>query len=207
MAISVTATYGNRLSWSSTFGPAGECVLLMERIIVEGTDRFSVSTAISLGTLSMSLLASKEQSDEAVVAIWGAIVPPSLAGTSYSTTRTGGTHPLTPRFDVAILSGVSSDMLFAKNEYRTNVGSSTGYSHYIAVKNGGIVIDYILALGGGETPNAGQGYLISSSYTASKKTSNSGTTQIGWTWSASRAVYACVSLRPKDDGGGIMGIL
>lgn len=207
MAIAITASYANRLSWSANFGPAGECVLVLERWVTSGQYR-NVSASITAGSLPMTLLASYQAYDEALVAIWGAIVTPALAGTSYSVTRTPAGEVSSDRFDVLTLSGVSTDMVLAKHEYRTNVSSATSYSHIIATKYGGMVIDYVQPMSGVASANVGQNYCISSSYLTSYKSGiDSGTTAMGWTWQASRAVYACVSLRPKIIDGGILGIL
>jgi len=121
--------------------------------------------------------------------------------------RTAGTYALTDRVDAVVLSGVSTDPLFAKHEYRNGVGSLTSYSHIISTDNGGMLLDYIIPVTG-YAYNSGQSWLLSSSYAASKKDSpGNGTTTVGWTFSASRFVYACVSLRALRVGGGIMGIV
>lgn len=206
MTIEIVNTAENRLSWSSVFGPAGECVIILERWTNPGGQTRSVAAAIMLGSLPMTRLAYYSQPDEHVVAIWGAVVTPNLTGTNYSMTRTAGSSALTDRFDVLILSGVSSDMLVASHQIRLNVATSTTYSHTIATKYGGIVIDQLQASGG--APHAGQNWCFSATYKSSYKSDiNSGTTTMGWNWSASRAVYACASLRPKETNGGVMGIL
>lgn len=206
MTIEIINAVANRLSWSSTFGNANECIIILERWTNPGGQIRTVSASISLGSLPMTRLAYYSQPDEHVVALWGAVVTPALMGASYSMTRTAGNHPPTDRFDVLILSGVSYDMLVASHQIRLNVASSTTYSHTIATKYGGIVIDLLEAAGG--SPHAGQNWCFSSAYKSSYKSDiNSGTTTMGWNWSASRAVYACASLRPKEINGGVMGIL
>jgi len=208
MAISVlNATTINALVYSSTFGSAGEYHVVFERQNLTSVTR-SVATAITLGGASMTLLASMEYQGDYVIAIWGMHVTPALAGTAFTMVRTAGTYALTDRIDAAVLGGVSTAPLVAKNEYRTGVGSATSYSHIIATEYGGMVLDRLGAINDTGTPNAGQSYLFNSTYKSSYKSGlDNGTSTIGWTWTAARACYACVSLRPLKAGGGIMGIV
>jgi hypothetical protein len=155
----------------------------------------------------MTLLASKNPEKEGLIAFWGMHVTPALAGTAFSMVRTAGTYALTDRVDAVVLSGVSTDPLFAKHEYRNGVGSLTSYSHIISSDNGGMLLDYIIPVDG-YAYISGQSWLLTSSYSASKKVSpGNGTTQMGWTFDAGRFVYVCVSLRSVRVGGGIMGIV
>ena len=206
MAISILSTPAiNVLAYSGTFGSAGEFHVVYERQDLGSTYR-SVAAAITLGGAPMTLLASMEWQGDYVVAIWGMHVTPALAGTAFTMVRTAGTYALTDRVDVAVLSGVSTSPLVAKNEYRTG-GSSTSYSHIIATEYGGMVLDRLEA-GDTGTPDSGQSYVFNSTYKASYKGGlDNGTSTIGWTWTAARACYACVSLRPLRVGGGIMGIV
>ena len=208
MAISVLSTPAiNALAYSGTFGSAGEYHVVIERMNTTSSSLRSVAAGITLGGVSMTLLASKNQESEGLIAFWGMHVTPALAGTAFSMVRTAGTYALTDRVDAVVLSGVSTDPLFAKHEYRNGVGSLTSYSHIISTDNGGMLLDYIIPVTG-YAYNSGQSWLLSSSYAASKKDSpGNGTTTVGWTFSASRFVYACVSLRALRVGGGIMGIV
>ena len=71
-----------------------------------------------------------------------------------------------------------------------------------------MVLDRLEAVNDTGAPNSGQSYLFNSTYKASYKSGlDNGTSTIGWTWTAARACYACVSLRPLRVGGGIMGIV
>ena len=207
MAISVLSTPAiNALAYSGTFGSAGEYHVVIERMDTTSGDLRSVASSITLGGVSMTLLASKNQESEGLIAFWGMHVTPALAGTAFSMVRTAGTYALTDRVDAVVLSGVSTDPLFAKHEYR-NGGSLTSYSHIISSDNGGMLLDYIVPVDG-YAYISGQSWLLTSSYSASKKDSpGNGTTTVGWTFSASRFVYACVSLRALRVGGGIMGIV
>ena len=214
MAISVLSTPAiNALAYSGTFGSAGEYHVVFERQDLTSVYR-SVATAITLGGAAMTLLASMEWQGDYVIAIWGMHVTPALAGTAFTMVRTAGTYALTDRIDVAVLGGVSTSStspLVAKNEYHTSSSSSTSYSHIIATEYGGMVLDRLGAIGDTGTPNSGQSYVFNSTYKASYKGYKSGldngTSTIGWTWTAARACYACVSLRPLRVGGGIMGIV
>ena len=207
MAISILSTpVINGLVYTGTFGSAGEYHVVFERQNLTSVTR-SVATAITLGGAAMTLLASMEWQGDYVVAIWGMHVTPALAGTAFSMVRTAGTYALTDRIDAAVLGGVSTSPLVAKNEYRTGV-SSTSYSHIIATEYGGMVLDKLGAIGDTGAPDSGQSYLFNSTYKASYKSGlDNGTSTIGWTWTAARACYACVSLRPLRVGGGIMGIV
>jgi len=207
MAISVLSTPAiNVLAYSGTFGSAGEYHVVIERMDTTSSSLRSVAAGITLGGVSMTLLASKNQESEGLIAFWGMHVTPALAGTAFSMVRTAGTYALTDRVDAVVLSGVSTDPLFAKHEYR-NGGSLTSYSHIISSDNGGMLLDYIVPVDG-YAYISGQSWLLTSSYSASKKDSpGNGTTTVGWTFSASRFVYACVSLRALRVGGGIMGIV
>ena len=208
MAISVLSTPAiNALAYSGTFGSAGEYHVVIERMDTTSSSLRSVAAGITLGGVSMTLLASKNQEYEGLIAFWGMHVTPALAGTAFSMVRTAGTYALTDRVDAVVLSGVSTDPLFAKHEYRNGVGSLTSYSHIISTDNGGMLLDYIIPVTG-YAYISGQSWLLTSSYSASKKDSpGNGTTTVGWTFSASRFVYACVSLRALRVGGGIMGIV
>ncbi len=208
MAISILSTpVINGLVYTGTFGNAGEYHVVFERQNLTSATR-SVATAITLGGAAMTLLASMEYQGDYVIAIWGMHVTPALAGTAFTMVRTAGTYALTDRFDVAVLGGVSTSPLVAKNEYRTGVGSSTSYSHIIATEYGGMVLDRLGAVNDTGTPDSGQSYLFNSTYKASYKSGlDNGTSTIGWTWTAARACYACVSLRALRVGGGIMGIV
>ena len=207
MAISVLSTPAiNALAYSGTFGSAGEYHVVIERMDTTSSSLRSVAAGITLGGVSMTLLASKTYENEGLIAFWGMHVTPALAGTAFSMVRTAGTYALTDRVDAVVLSGVSTDPLFAKHEYR-NGGSLTSYSHIISSDNGGMLLDYIIPVDG-YAYISGQSWLLTSSYSASKKDSpGNGTTTVGWTFSASRFVYACVSLRALRVGGGIMGIV
>ena len=204
MAISVLSTPAiNALAYSGTFGSAGEYHVVIER----SSGICSAAAGITLGGVSMTLLASKTYESEGLIAFWGMHVTPALAGTAFSMVRTAGTYNLADRVDAVVLSGVSTDPLFAKHEYRNGVGSLTSYSHIISTDNGGMLLDYIIPVTG-YAYISGQSWLLSSSYSASKKDSpGNGTTTVGWTFSAMRFVYACVSLRALRVGGGIMGIV
>ena len=208
MAISVLSTPAiNALAYSGTFGSAGEYHVVIERMDTTSSSLHSVAAGITLGGVSMTLLASKNQESEGLIAFWGMHVTPALAGTAFSMVRTAGTYALTDRVDAVVLSGVSTDPLFAKHEYRNGVASISSYSHIIATDDGGMLLDYIIPVAEYEY-DKGQSWLLSSSYAASKKDSpGNGTTTVGWTFSASRFVYACVSLRALRVGGGIMGIV
>ena len=209
MAISVLSTPAiNALAYSGTFGSAGEYHVVIERQNLTSGVYRSVATAITLGGAAMTLLASMEWQGDYVVAIWGMHVTPALAGTAFTMVRTAGTYALTDRLDVAVLSGVSTNPLVAKHEYRASVNSTTSYSHIIATEYGGMVLDRLGAINDTGTPNSGQSYVFTSTYKASYKNGlDNGTSTIGWTWTAARACYACVSLRPLRVGGGIMGIV
>lgn len=208
MAISVLSTPAiNALAYSGTFGSAGEYHVVFERQNLTSGEYRSVATAITLGGAAMTLLASMEWQGDYVIAIWGMHVTPALAGTAFTMVRTAGTYALTDRIDAAVLGGVSTSPLVAKNEYRTGA-SSTSYSHIIATEYGGMVLDRLGAIGDTGAPDSGQSYLFNSTYKASYKSGlDNGTSTIGWTWTAARACYACVSLRPLRVGGGIMGIV
>ncbi|HQC22042.1 MAG TPA: hypothetical protein PLO92_09470 [Anaerolineaceae bacterium] len=208
MAISILSTPAiNALGYSGTFGSAGEYHVVIERQNLTSGVYRSVATAITLGGAAMTLLASMEWQGDGLIAFWGMHVTPALAGTAFSMVRTAGTYALTDRVDAVVLSGVSTDPLFAKHEYRNGVGSRTSYSHIIATDDGGMLLDYIIPVTG-YAYNSGQNWLFTSLYSASKKDSpGNGTTTVGWTFSASRFVYACVSLRALRVGGGIMGIV
>jgi len=207
MAISVLSTPAiNALAYSGTFGSAGEYHVVIERQNLTSVNR-SVATAITLGGAAMTLLASMEWQGDYVVAIWGMHVTPALAGTAFSMVRTAGTYALTDRIDAAVLGGVSTSPLVAKHEHRISPAASS-YSHIIATEYGGMVLDRLGAIGDTGAPNSGQSYLFNSTYKASYKSGlDNGTSTIGWTWTAARACYACVSLRPLRVGGGIMGIV
>lgn len=207
MAISVLSTPAiNALAYSGTFGSAGEYHVVIERQNLTSVNR-SVATAITLGGAAMTLLASMEWQGDYVVAIWGMHVTPALAGTAFSMVRTAGTYALTDRIDAAVLGGVSTSPLVAKHEHRISPAASS-YSHIIATEYGGMVLDRLGATNDTGTPDSGQSYLFNSTYKASYKSGlDNGTSTIGWTWTAARACYACVSLRPLRVGGGIMGIV
>ena len=207
MAISVLSTPAiNALAYSGTFGSAGEYHVVIERQNLTSVNR-SVATAITLGGAAMTLLASMEWQGDYVVAIWGMHVTPALAGTAFSMVRTAGTYAVTDRIDAAVLGGVSTSPLVAKHEHRISPAASS-YSHIIATEYGGMVLDRLGAIGDTGAPNSGQSYLFNSTYKASYKSGlDNGTSTIGWTWTAARACYACVSLRPLRVGGGIMGIV
>jgi len=208
MAISVLSTPAiNALAYSGTFGSAGEYHVVFERQTLTSVYR-SVATAITLGGAAMTLLASMEWQGDYVIAIWGMHVTPALAGTAFTMVRTAGYYALTDHIDAAVLGGVSTSPLVAKNEYRTGSSSSTSYSHIIATEYGGMVLDRLGAVSDTGTPNSGQSYVFNSTYKASYKSGlDNGTSTIGWKWTAARACYACVSLRPLRVGGGIMGIV
>ena len=208
MAISVLSTPAiNALAYSGTFGSAGEYHVVIERMDTTSGSLRSVAAGITLGGVSMTLLASKNQESEGLIAFWGMHVTPALAGTAFSMVRTAGTYDVTDRIDAAVLGGVSTDPLFAKHEYRNGVGSVTSYSHIIATDDGGMLLDYIIPVTG-YGYISGQSWLLTSSYAASYKASpGNGTTQMGWTFNAGHFVYACVSLRSLRVGGGIMGIV
>ena len=208
MAISILSTpVINGLVYTGTFGNAGEYHVVFERQNLTSATR-SVATAITLGGAPMTLLASMEWQGDYVVAIWGMHVTPALAGTAFSMVRTAGTYALTDRVDAVVLSGVSTNPLVAKHEYRASVSSTTSYSHIIATEYGGMVLDRLGATNDTGTPNSGQSYVFTSTYKASYKNGlDNGTSTIGWTWTAAHACYACVSLRPLKVGGGIMGIV
>ena len=208
MAISVLSTPAiSALAYSGTFGSAGEYHVVIERMDTTSSSLRSVAAGITLGGVSMTLLASKNQESEGLIAFWGMHVTPALAGTAFSMVRTAGTYALTERIDAVVLSGVSTDPLFAKHEYRNGVASISSYSHIIATDDGGMLLDYIIPVTG-YAYNSGQNWLFTSLYSASKKDSpGNGTTTVGWTFSANRFVYACVSLRALRVGGGIMGIV
>lgn len=208
MAISLLSTpVINGLAYSGTFGSAGQYHIVIERMDTTSGGLWSVASSITLGGVNMTLLASKNQENEGLIAFWGMHVTPAKAGTAFSMVRTAGTYALTERIDAVVLSGVSTDPLFAKHEYRNGVGSVTSYSHIIATDDGGMLLDYIIPVTG-YAYNGGQDWLFNSGYAASKKVSpGNGTTTVGWTFSASRFVYACVSLRSLRVGGGIMGIV
>jgi len=208
MAISILSTpVINGLVYTGTFGNAGEYHVVFERQNLTSATR-SVATAITLGGAAMTLLASMEWQGDYVIAIWGMHVTPALAGTAFTMVRTAGTYALTDRIDAAVLGGVSTSPLVAKNEYHTSSSSSTSYSHIIATEYGGMVLDRLGAVNDTGAPNSGQSYLFNSTYKASYKSGlDNGTSTIGWTWTAARACYACVSLRPLRVGGGIMGIV
>lgn len=207
MAISILSTPAiNALAYSGTFGSAGEYHVVIERQNLTSVYR-SVATAITLGGAAMTLLASMEWQGDGLIAFWGMHVTPALAGTAFSMVRTAGTYALTDHVDAVVLSGVSTDPLFAKHEYRNGVASISSYSHIIATDDGGMLLDYIIPVTG-YAYNSGQNWLFTSLYSASKKDSpGNGTTTVGWTFSAMRFVYACVSLRALRVGGGIMGIV
>lgn len=207
MAISVLSTPAkNALAYSGTFGSAGEYHVVFERQNLTSVYR-SVATAITLGGAAMTLLASMEWQGDYVVAIWGMHVTPALAGTAFSMVRTAGTYAVTDRIDAAVLGGVSTSPLVAKHEHRISPDASS-YSHIIATEYGGMVLDRLGAIGDTGAPDSGQSYLFNSTYKASYKSGlDNGTSTIGWTWTAARACYACVSLRPLRVGGGIMGIV
>ena len=207
MAISVLSTPAiNALAYSGTFGSAGEYHVVIERQNLTSVNR-SVATAITLGGAAMTLLASMEWQGDYVVAIWGMHVTPALAGTAFSMVRTAGTYAVTDRIDAAVLGGVSTSPLVAKHEHRISPAASS-YSHIIATEYGGMVLDRLGATNDTGTPDSGQSYLFNSTYKASYKSGlDNGTSTIGWTWTAARAGYACVSLRPLRVGGGIMGIV
>ena len=207
MAISVLSTPAiNALAYSGTFGSAGEYHVVIERQNLTSVNR-SVATAITLGGAAMTLLASMEWQGDYVVAIWGMHVTPALAGTAFSMVRTAGTYAVTDRIDAAVLGGVSTSPLVAKHEHRISPAASS-YSHIIATEYGGMVLDRLGATNDTGTPDSGQSYLFNSTYKASYKSGlDNGTSTIGWTWTAARACYACVSLRPLRVGGGIMGIV
>ena len=208
MAISVLSTPAiNALAYSGTFGSAGEYHVVIERMNTTSGGLRSVASSITLGGVNMTLLASKNQESEGLIAFWGMHVTPALAGTAFSMVRTAGTYALTERIDAVVLSGVSTDPLFAKHEYRNGVASISSYSHIIATDDGGMLLDYIIPVTG-YAYNSGQNWLFTSLYSASKKVSpGNGTTQMGWTFDAGRFVYVCVSLRSVRVGGGIMGIV
>lgn len=208
MAISLLSTPAiNVLAYSGTFGAAGEYHVVYERQNLTGATR-SVAAGITLGGAAMTLLASMEWQGHYVVALWGFHVTPALAGTAFSMVRTAGVYALTDRVDVAVLSGVSTDPIYAKHEIRLGVGSTKAYSHTIAVAMGGMVLDRLGATNDTGSPNSGQSYTFSSSYKASHRAAaDTGALTVGWTWTAARACYACVSLRPLQSGGGIMGIV
>lgn len=208
MAISILSTpVINGLVYSGTFGSAGEYHVVIERMDTTTSSLRSVAAGITLGGVSMTLLASKNKESEGLIAFWGMHVTPALAGTAFSMVRTAGTYALTDRVDAVVLSGVSTDPLFAKHEYRNGVASWTSYSHIISSDNGGMLLDYIIPVDG-YAYISGQSWLLTSSYSASKKDSpGNGTTQMGWTFDAGRFVYVCVSLRSVRVGGGIMGIV
>ena len=207
MAISILSTPAiNVLAYSGTFGSAGEFHVVYERQDLGSTYR-SVAAAITLGGAPMTLLASMEWQGDYVVAIWGMHVTPALAGTAFTMVRTAGTYALTDRIDAAVLGGVSTSPLVAKHEHRISPAASS-YSHIIATEYGGMVLDRLGAIGDTGTPDSGQSYVFNSTYKASYKGGlDNGTSTIGWTWTAARACYACVSLRPLRVGGGIMGIV
>ena len=207
MAISILSTpVINGLVYTGTFGSAGEYHVVFERQNLTSVTR-SVATAITLGGAAMTLLASMEWQGDYVIAIWGMHVTPALAGTAFSMVRTAGTYALTDRIDAAVLGGVSTSPLVAKNEYRTPPAASS-YSHIIATEYGGMVLDRLGAIDDTGAPDSGQSYLFNSTYKSSYKSGlDNGTSTIGWTWTAARACYACVSLRPLRVGGGIMGIV
>lgn len=207
MAISVLSTPAiDALGYSGTFGSAGEYHVVIERMDTTTSSLRSVAAGITLGGVSMTLLASRN-GREGLIAFWGMHVTPALAGTAFSMVRTAGTYALTDRVDAVVLSGVSTDPLFAKHEYRNGVASRTSYSHIISSDNGGMLLDYIIPVDG-YAYISGQSWLLTSSYSASKKDSpGNGTTQMGWTFDAGRFVYVCVSLRSVRVGGGIMGIV
>jgi len=207
MAISVLSTPAiNALAYSGTFGSAGEYNVVFERQNLTSVYR-SVATAITLGGAAMTLLASMEWQGDYVVAIWGMHVTPALAGTAFTMVRTAGTYAVTDRIDAAVLGGVSTSPLVAKHEHRISPAASS-YSHIIATEYGGMVLDRLGATNDTGTPNSGQSYVFTSTYKASYKNGlDNGTSTIGWTWTAARACYACVSLRPLRVGGGIMGIV
>lgn len=207
MAISILNTTVNSLLYTGTFGSAGEYHVVFERQNLTSGEYRSVATAITLGGAAMTLLASMEWQGDYVIAIWGMHVTPALAGTAFTMVRTAGTYALTDRIDAAVLGGVSTSPLVAKNEYLTG-HSSTSYSHIIATEYGGMVLDRLGAISDTGAPDSGQSYLFNSTYKASYKSGlDNGTSTIGWTWTAARACYACVSLRPLRVGGGIMGIV
>lgn len=208
MAISLLSTpVINGLAYSGTFGSAGQYHIVIERMDTTSGGLRSVASSITLGGVNMTLLASKNQENEGLIAFWGMHVTPAKAGTAFSMVRTAGTYALTERIDAVVLSGVSTDPLFAKHEYRNGVGSVTSYSHIIATDDGGMLLDYIIPVTG-YAYNGGQDWLFNSGYAASKKVSpGNGTTQMGWTFDAMRFVYVCVSLRSVRVGGGIMGIV
>jgi hypothetical protein len=204
MAVNITASLWNVGVFTGVFGGDAEAIIVIER---DSGTYCSISSAIHLGSLSMTLLQSNHN-DDYLIAIWGAVVPTSLIGTSYSMVRTKGTYGLTHSVDVIKLSGVSSDMLYAGHNVRINVATATNYSHQIATKRGGMVIDY-LSSGGSASPGAGQSNVFTdprpkASYKANTIT---GLTGMSWTWEASRATYVCVSIKPKIPGGGAMGVL
>ena len=207
MAISILSTpVINGLVYTGTFGSAGEYHVVFERQNLTSVYR-SVATAITLGGAPMTLLASMEWQGDYVVAIWGMHVTPALAGTAFTMVRTAGTYALTDRIDAAVLGGVSTSPLVAKHEHRISPAASS-YSHIIATEYGGMVLDRLGAIGDTGAPDSGQSYLFNSTYKASYKSGlDNGTSTIGWTWTAARACYACVSLRPLKVGGGIMGIV
>ncbi len=208
MAISILSTpVKNGLVYTGTFGNAGEFHVVYERQNLTSVYR-SVATAITLGGAAMTLLASMEWQGDYVVAIWGMHVTPALAGTAFTMVRTAGTYALTDRIDVAVLGGVSTSPLVARKKDHIGETSTTSYSHIIATEYGGMVLDRLGATNDTGTPNSGQSYVFTSTYKASYKNGlDNGTSTIGWTWTAARACYACVSLRPLKVGGGIMGIV
>ena len=208
MAISILSTPAiNALAYSGTFGSAGEYHVVIERMDTTSGGLRSVASSITLGGVNMTLLASKNQESEGLIAFWGMHVTPALAGTAFSMVRTAGTYALTERIDAVVLSGVSTDPLFAKHEYRNAIASHSSYSHIVATDDGGMLLDYIIPVTG-YAYNGGQDWLFNSGYAASKKVSpGNGTTQMGWTFDAGRFVYVCVSLRSVRVGGGIMGIV
>lgn len=202
MAVSIAGAVWNTGSYSDTFIGGDHAIIIIER---DGGDWRSISSAIRLGSLPMTLL--QYSHNDWLIAFWGAVVPPSLVGTSYNVIRTKGTHDLTNSFDVIKLCGVSSNMLYAARNVYVNVASATYYSHQIASKHGGMVIDTIMS--GEASPGTGQLKVFSDprSRASYKANTVTGKTGMSWNWEASRANYVCVSIKPKVYGSGARGVL